>query len=302
MKYGGGNAKNGKRSPAEIVSVDALAYVRFGLMAPDDPRIIDTVRVIDAELKTETPFGPSWHRYSHDAYGEKEDGSPFDGRPGKGRLWPLLTGERAHYELLAGRQDEAQRLLIAMESFVGEGKLLPEQVWDNRDIPSRELYLGRPSGSAMPLAWAHAEYIKLRRSLAEGRVYDLPPQTWQRYVIAKIQSQFVVWRPSHRRRTAPPGRRLRILCEHPAVVRWGITTAAGQRQEETHDTGIGIHYADLPTEDLRAGDVVQFEIDCLKRQTGGKHERFSPSAGNVRIESCDGSVRCRAAQPAGRLD
>src|SRR3569623_1157297 len=99
MKYGGGNAKNGKHSPAEIVSGDALAYVRFGLMAPDDPRIVDTVRVLDAELKMETPFGPSWHRYSHDAYGEKEDGSPFDGRPGKGRQWPLITRERAHYEL-----------------------------------------------------------------------------------------------------------------------------------------------------------------------------------------------------------
>jgi glucoamylase len=176
------------RPPDEIVSVDALAYVRFGLRAADDPRIVNTVKVIDALLKTETPFGPCWHRYNRDGYGEQEDGSAFDGRRGIGRLWPFLTGERAHYELLAGRPDEARRLLDVMERFACEGKLLPEQVWDTADIPSRELRFGRPSGSAMPLAWAHAEYIKLRRSLAEGRVFDLPPQTWQRYAVREATS------------------------------------------------------------------------------------------------------------------
>ena len=73
---------------------------------PDDPRIVDTVKVIDALLKVETPSGPAWHRYNDDGYGEHEDGAPFDGT-GIGRAWPLLTGERAHYELAAGRRDEA---------------------------------------------------------------------------------------------------------------------------------------------------------------------------------------------------
>jgi glucoamylase len=79
-------------APAEqIVSPDALALVRFGLRAPDDPRIVNTVKVLDALLKVETPYGPIWHRYNHDGYGEHADGAPFDGT-GIGRAWPLLVG------------------------------------------------------------------------------------------------------------------------------------------------------------------------------------------------------------------
>lgn len=94
---------------AQIVSPDALALVRFGLRAPDDPRILDTVRVIDALLKVEMPGGPAWHRYNGDGYGEHADGAPFDGT-GCGRAWPLLTGERAHFELAAGRPEIARQL------------------------------------------------------------------------------------------------------------------------------------------------------------------------------------------------
>ena len=90
------------RSASHLVSPDALALVRFGVRAADDPRIRDTAKVIDALLKVETPSGPTWHRYNDDGYGEHEDGAPFDGT-GIGRGWPLLTGERAHYELAAGR-------------------------------------------------------------------------------------------------------------------------------------------------------------------------------------------------------
>jgi hypothetical protein len=92
-----------------------------------------------------------------------------------GRGWPLLRRERAHYELTVGRFESAKRLLAALESFANEGGLISEQVWDSPDIPECGLQFGRPSGSAMPLVWAHAEYLKLRRSLRDGRVFDLPP-------------------------------------------------------------------------------------------------------------------------------
>ncbi len=192
----------------EIISPDALALVRFGLRAPDDPKILNTLRVIDALLKVDTPSGPVWRRYNEDGYGEQEDGSAFDGT-GVGRPWPLLAGERAHYELAAGRTDEARRLLRTVEACASDGGLLPEQTWDAPDIPQRELYFGRPSGSAMPLVWAHAEHLKLRRSLAEGRVFDLPPQTTKRYVIDRTGSRVAFWRFNHRVRTIPGGRGLR---------------------------------------------------------------------------------------------
>ena len=98
-----------------LVSPDALALVRFGLRAADDPRIVNTVTAIDAVLKRELPAGPYWYRYNGDGYGEHTDGEPFDGT-GIGRLWPLLTGERAHYALAAGRFDEARSLLRTLEA------------------------------------------------------------------------------------------------------------------------------------------------------------------------------------------
>jgi len=168
-----------KQRAASVISPDALALVRFGIRRADDPRIVNTVRVIDALLRVETPRGPAWRRYNGDGYGEHEDGAPFDGT-GVGRPWPLLTGERAHFELAAGRSDEATRLAGAFERFADHG-LLPEQVWDGPDVPSKELRAGGPSGSAMPLAWAHAEYLKLRRSLADKRVFDLPRGVHARY-------------------------------------------------------------------------------------------------------------------------
>jgi glucoamylase len=168
-----------------IVSPDALALVRFGLRAADDPRILNTINVIDHLLKVEFPLGPCWKRYNGDGYGEHADGSGYDGS-GIGRAWPLLTGERGHYELAAGRADRAASLLGTMEKLTSPGGLLPEQVWDAADIPEHELYRGKPSGSAMPLVWAHSEHIKLRRSLADGRVFDLPPQTVARYLSGKF--------------------------------------------------------------------------------------------------------------------
>jgi glucoamylase len=159
---------------SNIVSPDVLALVRFGLRKPNDPRILNTLKIIDASLRAETPKGPAWRRYTGDAYGEMADGSPFR-KNGIGRAWPLLAGERAHYELAAGRRELANELKRALENFAGEAGLLPEQVWDAEDIPSKRLWRGCPTGSARPLAWAHAEYIKLLRSLRDNRVFDCPP-------------------------------------------------------------------------------------------------------------------------------
>ena len=129
-----------------------IALVRYGLRSAVDSRIENTVRVIDHLLKVETPHGPAWHRYNGDGYGEHADGSPFDG-VGIGRIWPLLTGERGHYELAAGRSDVAEKMASSIEGLANESGLIPEQIWDANDIPEHQLYFGRPSGSAMPLVW-----------------------------------------------------------------------------------------------------------------------------------------------------
>ena len=220
---------------ALMVSLDALAFVRFGLRAADDPRIVSTVKIVDATLKVDTPRGPAWHRYQGDAYGEHPDGRPFDGT-GVGRAWPLLTGERAHYELAAGRTEAARELARAMETLAGETSLLPEQVWDSADIPARELLMGHPSGSAMPLVWAHAEYIKLCRSLRDGEIFDRP--TSDRSAVSRPEDHITsfIWRFNNKVRAMPPGRSLRIETRAAAIVHWSVDGWRTVQDVPTRDT------------------------------------------------------------------
>jgi glucoamylase len=258
---------------AFIVSPDALALVRFGLRAADDPRIRNTVAAIDATLRTETATGPVWHRYTQDGYGEHGDGSAFDGT-GVGRGWPLLAGERAHYELARGDVAEATRLLKVMAAQTSPGGLIPEQVWDAPDNPGQELFNGRPSGSAMPLVWAHAEYIKLLRSLRDGRVFDMPPQPVQRYQAEKIMSPFSMWRFNHKCRRIPVGKRLRIELLAPALIHWSVDNWQTAQDTTTVDSALGLHFADLPTDGLPAECTVAFTILWLdeKRWEGANFE------------------------------
>jgi glucoamylase len=243
---------------SHVISPDSLALVRFGLRAANDPRILNTVKVIDALLRVQLPQGPCWYRYNGDGYGEHQDGSPFDGT-GIGRPWPLLAGERAHYELAAGRLKEAEALLTVMEkSTSGEGRLLPEQVWDAADIPSLELFRGKPSGSACPLVWAHSEYVKLRRSLRDGKIFDQPPQTVQRYQIQKPERQIFGWRFNNKCRTVPRTKKLRLVLLSPAMVRWTLDGWQSSQDTNTRDTGLGIHTLDLPTASLPPGSHVVF--------------------------------------------
>lgn len=244
---------------AEMVSPDALALVRFGVRAPDDPRILDTVKVIDAVLKAEFPSGPVWRRYNGDQYGEHEGGQAFDG-DGIGRPWPLLTGERAHYELAAGHGDAARRLLGTLEACANDGGLLPEQVWDAADVPEHELRRGGPTGSAMPLAWAHAEHVKLVRSLREGRVFDMPAQVHQRYVAGRSHATHSTWRLNHKTSHIDAGQTLRLETRASCIVRWSSDGWHSSDAASSHDTGLGQHVVDLPTATMLPATAIDFTL------------------------------------------
>ena len=178
----------------EQIATDFLQLCRFGLRSPSDPQIIQSVQAVDALLKTETPNGPVWHRYNGDGYGEHPDGAAFDGW-GRGRGWPLLSGERGHYELLAGR--DTRPYVDAMVAMVGPGGMLPEQVWDSAPIPERGLYPGQPSGSAMPLVWTHSEFVKLILSIRQDAPVDRPKAVWKRYAGMRPRPSFQIWRFQH---------------------------------------------------------------------------------------------------------
>ncbi|MBC7695348.1 MAG: glucan 1,4-alpha-glucosidase [Burkholderiales bacterium] len=241
----------------EMVSPDALALVRYGLRAADDPRILNTIKVIDATLKFDHSLGPVWYRYNRDGYGEQVDGSPFNGT-GIGRPWPLLTGERAHYEVAAGNYNEAERLMRTMENYANETGLFPEQIWDSADIPEFGLYNGKATGSAMPLVWAHSEYIKLCRSIKSKKIFDMPTQTKERYLTQKLTSNIIIWKFSNKYKYIPKGKILRIHCLASATVRWTTDDWQTTSDITTLDSGIGVHFADLPTNNLDHGQKIGF--------------------------------------------
>ncbi len=246
---------NGKTLINELISVDALALVRFGLRAPDDEKILNTIKVIDAVLKVDTPNGPSWHRYNNDGYGEHENGDAYDGT-GIGRAWPLLTGERGHYEVAAGNIAEAKKLLKSMEKFSNHG-LLPEQIWDTEDIPEKELFFGEHTGSGMPLTWAHAEYIKLWASIRDKKVFDMPEQAVDRYINKKIVSPFMVWNFTNQFSKLPSSKTLRIEIMADAKICWTTDEWKTTNETKTKDIGIGIFIADLKTK-AQAGSKIEF--------------------------------------------
>jgi glucoamylase len=244
------------------IATDFLQLVRYGLRRPDDPNIVGTVRVVDQLLKTQTPSGPVWHRYDNDGYGEHDDGSAFDGA-GRGRGWPLLTGERGHYALAAGQ--DALAYIDAMMAMANPVGLLPEQVWDAAPIPERGLAPGKPSGSAMPLVWAHAEFIKLCFSRELGHPVDRPAATWARYHGSRPQIDYDIWGPNYRPRRLRAGSALTIALNAPARVHWGVDAWTRVQDADTRDTGLDLHIVDLPVAGLTAGQVIRFTF--LWRET-----------------------------------
>ncbi|MEP6636510.1 MAG: glycoside hydrolase family 15 protein [Acidobacteriota bacterium] len=176
------NSGGGKYDEREIVDAGFLELVRLGIKPADDPLIARSLAVVDRLLKVDTPGGAAWYRYSHDAYGERADGGNYDGRTGIGRLWTLLTGERGEYDVARGDLTAARTRLDFMMASANDGTMIPEQVWD-RDVSSRpELRLGEGTGSATPLAWSMAQFIRLAINVKEGHNVETPSVTTSRYL------------------------------------------------------------------------------------------------------------------------
>ena len=158
--------------------------------------------------------------------------------------------------------------------------MIPEQVWDVDDIPEHDLFNGHPTGSGMPLVWAHAEYIKLLRSLHEGAVWDRIPQTEQRYQREHRTASFQIWTPAQRRGWLTPGKDLRVDLPVPARLRWAAGKYSGEA--ETADTGLGLHCATLPLHDFAPRAGIRISLD-LEEKPGDKTD--VPSSFVIRVKA-----------------
>jgi glucoamylase len=250
-------ANGGGLHPARnVVGGDFLHLVRLGIRAADDPLVRDSIAVIDRLLKRDLPQGPGWRRYTHDGYGQKEDGSAFDGT-GVGRSWPILTGERGHYELAAGR--DPRPFIVAMEKFANDGGMISEQLWDADDLPEKGMKRGLPTGAAMPLCWSHAEYVSLVRSAHDGVCFDRVEPAFQRYVVNPVASRHEIWSFRHPLRRMPPGKILRLIVAADATVVWTANHwASTNKADATPVSALNVWFADLPTEDCPDGSAVEF--------------------------------------------
>ncbi|HUN86122.1 MAG TPA: glycoside hydrolase family 15 protein [Terracidiphilus sp.] len=230
----------------EIVDGGFLELVRYGVRRADDPLIIDSLKVVDSVIKRGLPEGPGWLRYNWDGYGQRPDGGPFQGW-GQGRVWPLLTGERAHYELAAGR--DIAPLIKTYEGFATVGQMLPEQVWDEPDRPGARLQLGKAVGSAVPLVWAHAEYLKLLRSAKDGKVFDRVDPVYARYSEPegrkRLRRNLEIYSQRRPIQQVAPGDTLRIIDPDRFEVVWTSDKWKTTQTTASRALGSAVHSADI---------------------------------------------------------
>jgi glucoamylase len=252
-------ANGGGLHPARnIVGGDFLHLVRYGIRRPDDPLVLDSIKVVDRVLKHDLPQGPGWRRYNHDGYGQKDDGSAYDGT-GVGRCWPILTGERGHYELAAGR--DPKPFITTIEDFSNEGGMLTEQIWDGPDLPHAKMKTGCPTGAAMPLCWSHAEYVSLVRSRHDGVCFHRVEPAYLRYVVNPVPNRFEIWTLHYPMRRMSRGKILRIILAEEASITW--TTDNWERTNKSQTLSqeqLNLWFADFPTAEWPAGSVFVFTI------------------------------------------
>jgi glucoamylase len=243
----------------EVVDAGFLELVRYGIRDANSPLIVDSVKVVDAVLREDfaspgaTPRY-SFYRYNHDGYGQKADGRSYQSDPrgtGLGGAWPLLAGERAHYEI-ARAGGNPQLYLSAFESFATQTGLLPEQVWSLPDNPQAHLVRGGATGAAVPLVWAHAEYIKLVHSLENGYIVDRIAEVQKRYVVRTTPpgTKVEIWnfqrKTEHVRYTS--GQLIRFPFDRPFEVHWSSNNWTTTRVTKSLPSpATGIHIADIDT-------------------------------------------------------
>jgi glucoamylase len=178
-----------------VIDAGFLELVRLGILPASDPDVAQSLPVVDATIADDTPSGTGWHRYNGDGYGDRAT----DGRPwaptgqGTGHLWPVLSAERAEQALATGDRAGATSLLSSMRRFASGIGLIPEQDWEGPNLPASPYGTdptqasigfadGGAAGSAAPLTWSAASFVRLTADLAASRNVALPAVTTARYI------------------------------------------------------------------------------------------------------------------------
>lgn len=179
-----------------VIDAGFLELVRLGLKSANNQAITESLPVVDATIETTTPSGPGYLRYNGDGYGDSSStGQPWaTTNAGTGHVWPVLDGERGEYDVAAHDPTQALALLTTMQQFGSGVGLIPEQDWDTSNLAASPygtdptqasigFVNGQAAGSAAPLTWAAAQYVRLLLDIQAGRALEQPAATYQRYVL-----------------------------------------------------------------------------------------------------------------------
>jgi glucan 1,4-alpha-glucosidase len=288
----------------EVIDAGFLELPRLGMLPADDPDVLRSLAVVDAAIKRDTDSGPGWHRYNGDGYGDRDS----DGRPwaptgvGSGHLWPALAGERAEHHIALGDRTTAARLADSMRRFASGFGLIPEQGWENPDLAASPFgtapelasigFLnGGPVGSASPLTWSAAQYVRLVRDIAAGRLLEQPASTVRRYVTNQQQAtSLTVTEPPDRtpvpgspvtvRGTSTPGNTIDVSATN-------IDADSANTISTTTAAADGGWSVDVPIQ----GGTIVLDVVATSPQGGTAHQRrtvvFDFTPGEVLLDVTD---------------
>ncbi|WP_367176464.1 glycoside hydrolase family 15 protein [Haloarcula rubripromontorii] len=169
-----------------IIDGGFLELVRLGIKPDDDETIRNSVVEVDDTISVDTKYAPGFYRYNGDGYGERartDQGAPWTvEHKGKGRLWPLLTGERAEYELHRDDPDlPPENCLRMLQDVANSGRMIAEQIWDRGHATDYDWEFAQGTGSATPLAWSMAQYVRLAHGISAGEPVETPAFVDDRY-------------------------------------------------------------------------------------------------------------------------
>jgi len=255
----------------EVIDAGFLELPRLGLFRDDDPDVIRSLQVVDATIRSTTTSGTGWHRYNGDGYGDgNDDGHPWAPTDkGNGHLWPVLSGERAEHQLAVGDRATAAGLAGTMQRFASGVGLIPEQDWENPDLPpspfgtppevaSIGFTNGHPAGSAAPLTWSAAQFVRLVRDLEAGRLLERPADTVDRYVAHTPPGQAALTVTAPADGTAVSGSPVHVTGTAAAGATIDVSATNGDRDSEntvvtTTAAGDGSWSVDVP---INGGTIV----------------------------------------------
>jgi len=211
------NLGNGGPDSDQRAVIDAgfLELPRLGILRADDAVVANSVAVVDRVIKRTTSSGAGFYRYgtpsegTEDGYGDCNVGDPtacnVQGKPwagvcgpepqnkGSGHLWPALAAERGEHAIATGARLDAYVLLDGMARTASGIGLIPEQAWENPDVPASPFGTqaecasigftnGKAAGSASPLTWSAASFVRLTANVKAGRITETPVDTVARYL------------------------------------------------------------------------------------------------------------------------